>query len=64
MTRIDLTTITPETARAVLETIDLGALASALHEAHPLSLSAEPKESLSDDLSDQLADGAATAAER
>ena len=61
MTRIDLTTITPETARAVLESIDLRALASALHEAHQLSLSAEREEPLSDDLSGQLTNGAATA---
>ena len=61
MTRIDLTTITADTARAVLEIIDMSALASALLEAHQLSLSAEREEPLSDDLSGQLFNGAATA---
>lgn len=62
MTRIDLTTITEETARAALQSIDLSALASALQEAHDIRLSADPKEALSDDLSGKLCNGAATAA--
>lgn len=61
MTRIDLTTITEETARAVLHSIDLSALASALQEAHDIRLSAEREEALSEDLSGRLCNGAATA---
>lgn len=62
MTRIDLTEgLTPAVIAQLTSVLDLRALGIALRDC---DLSADPKEPLSDDLSDQLADGAATAAER
>lgn len=62
MTRIDLTEgLTPAVIAQLTSVLDLRALGIALRDC---DLSAEREERVSDDLSGQLTNGAATAAER